>query len=128
MFTNLSDFIIGLTTCALVLLYVKHETSFDSYHDDVERKFRVIGMDATEVWFSQLAVPYSDWLLENSVAGVEKVVRSSRAPSSFVKYEDTKIPIDKLIVTEPGYLCFLICLATKLFPGVPQNFLKKTTA
>lgn len=41
-FINIAGFAIGMACCLLILLYVRHELSYDKYHEDVERVCRVV--------------------------------------------------------------------------------------
>ncbi|UCC41810.1 MAG: ABC transporter permease [Candidatus Aminicenantes bacterium] len=38
---NIAGFAIGMTCCLLILIYVRHELSYDRYHKDVERIYRI---------------------------------------------------------------------------------------
>jgi putative ABC transport system permease protein len=39
---NITGLAVGMTCCILILLYVRHEQSYDRYHDGAERIYRVI--------------------------------------------------------------------------------------
>ncbi len=41
-FINISGLTIGITCCIFIFLYVQYETSYDSYHKDVDRVYRII--------------------------------------------------------------------------------------
>ncbi len=41
-FINIAGFAIGMACCLLILLYVRHELSYDRYHEDVERVCRIV--------------------------------------------------------------------------------------
>lgn len=38
---NIFGLSIGITTCLLILLYVNHELSYDKFHNDYNRIYRV---------------------------------------------------------------------------------------
>ncbi len=40
-FINIAGFAIGMACCLIILIYVRHELSYDSYHKDVERIYRI---------------------------------------------------------------------------------------
>ena len=40
-FINISGLALGMACCILIMLYVRYETSFDNYHDDVDKIYRV---------------------------------------------------------------------------------------
>jgi putative ABC transport system permease protein len=41
-FINIAGFAIGMACCLLILIYVRHELSYDRYHKDVERIYRIV--------------------------------------------------------------------------------------
>jgi putative ABC transport system permease protein len=41
-FINIAGLTIGLTCCIFIFLYVQYETSYDSYHKDADRIYRII--------------------------------------------------------------------------------------
>ena len=43
-FINILGLSIGLACCILILLWVRHELSFDRFHDNADRIFRVVEM------------------------------------------------------------------------------------
>ena len=40
-FINIAGFAIGMACCLIILIYVRHELSYDRYHKDVERIYRI---------------------------------------------------------------------------------------
>ena len=40
-FINLTGFAVGLATCILILLYVLHELSYDNFHANADRIYRI---------------------------------------------------------------------------------------
>jgi putative ABC transport system permease protein len=40
-FINIAGFAIGMACCLIILIYVRHELSYDNYHKDVERTYRI---------------------------------------------------------------------------------------
>ncbi|MFC1513949.1 FtsX-like permease family protein [candidate division KSB1 bacterium] len=41
-FVNIFGLTVGLTCCIFIFLYINYETSYDSYHEDIDRIYRVI--------------------------------------------------------------------------------------
>ena len=41
-FINIAGFAIGMACCLLILIYVRHELSYDKYHKDAERICRIV--------------------------------------------------------------------------------------
>lgn len=58
-FINLAGFSLGMACCVIILVYVRHERSFDSYHKDIDRIFR-ISMDIRTKTANRLFAPISD--------------------------------------------------------------------
>ncbi len=47
-FINIAGLAVGITCCIFIMLYVRHELSYDAYHADVERIFRITLRKQTE--------------------------------------------------------------------------------
>ena len=56
---NLVGFAMGMACCVVILVYVRHERSFDDYHKDIDRVFR-ISMDIRTKTANRLFAPISD--------------------------------------------------------------------
>ena len=52
---NLLGLAIGMACCILILLYVRYELSYDSYHENADRIYRV-----TREWFNEDGTSASD--------------------------------------------------------------------
>ncbi len=93
---NLAGFAIGMACCVVILVYVRHERSFDDYHKDIDRVFR-ISMDIRTKTANRLFAPISDTAGPALKADYPQVEASARVwPQSgrlvkrdaFVSYED----------------------------------------
>jgi putative ABC transport system permease protein len=58
-FINLAGFSLGMACCVVILVYVRHERSFDDYHKDIDRVFR-LSMDIRTKTANRLFAPISD--------------------------------------------------------------------
>jgi putative ABC transport system permease protein len=56
---NLAGFALGMACCAVILVSVRHEHSFDNYHKDVDRVFR-ISLDIRTKTSNRVFAPISD--------------------------------------------------------------------
>ncbi len=67
-FINIAGLAIGIACCMLILLYVGFEMSYDNYHKDVDRIYR-IGIDINYPWekrtFARTPLPLAPYLKEN---------------------------------------------------------------
>ena len=57
-FINISGLVIGLATCILILLYVQDELSYDKFHVNAVRIYRVTSGELREDSFRHLAYNY----------------------------------------------------------------------
>ena len=89
-FINLAGFALGMSCCVAILLYVRNERSYDAYHKDVERVFR-ISMDIRNKASNRLFAPISDTAgpaLEAGYPQVAAVARVWPRASRLVRRDD----------------------------------------
>jgi len=89
-FINIFGFAVGITCCILLALYVKSELSFDQYHENAARIFR-LGVRGNQggtqfEWGASNAVAAQ--VLRNDYPEVVDAVRFGSVPSSSVKFGD----------------------------------------
>ncbi|MFC1492944.1 ABC transporter permease, partial [candidate division KSB1 bacterium] len=87
---NILGLAIGIACCVLILLYVQFEMSYDDYHDDSGRIFRVAGESRSRYGTNTLpSVPAAlmPVILENCPQ-VESAARLNRRTSSLITYGD----------------------------------------
>jgi len=91
-FINIAGFAIGMACCLLILIYVRHELSYDKYHKDVERVCRVaidIRFKAAENRVFALVSPMVAPTLKSDYPQVEYAARAIPARSQLVRRKDT---------------------------------------
>ena len=74
---NIFGLSIGITTCLLILLYINHELSYDKFHNDHERIFRVTAkarLAGSEVEMGVSSAPLSDRLYQD-LEEIESITR-----------------------------------------------------
>ena len=102
-FINIIGLAIGMACCILVFLYVSHELSYDKYHQDGERIFRIaqkIQKDSAELDTARVATPLIPAVRE-SFPEVESAVRFQLATwDSLVEREETKYYEDWVMIAE----------------------------
>ena len=100
---NIIGLAIGIACCILVYMYVHHELSYDRYHQDGNRVFRIaqkIQKDAAELDTARVATPLIPAIRE-SFHEVESAVRFQLATwDSLVEREDTKYYEDWVMIAE----------------------------
>src|SRR5210317_1079942 len=77
-FINAFGLAIGITTCLLILLYVSHELSFDTFHKDYQRIFRVTTkamLSETEVLNLGVASAPLAERFRNDIKEIESITR-----------------------------------------------------
>ena len=104
-FINLFGLTIGLACCLLIGLYIWNELSFDRYHANADRIYRVsrefINTDGTQqLHLGHLAPPFGP-LLKNDFPDIEEVVRMLQNNVTFRK-DDLLYSEENVFLAEPG--------------------------
>ncbi len=91
-FLNVAGLAIGLTCCALIMLYVRDELSYDLFHENADRIYRVIldaGIGGTFVRTATTAAPLAATLVQEfpEVAHATRFWQSQRV---LISYEDRR--------------------------------------
>ncbi|MBU2554704.1 MAG: ABC transporter permease [Bacteroidetes bacterium] len=122
-FINLFGLILGFTCSAVFLLYVSFEFSFDKFHKDKERIFRVneIATSPENKEISpSLRMPYGPALKEE-ISEIEDVVRiRNNWHVNTLKFEDKQIALKKAIFADPNLFSFF---SFKIRSGNPEQIL-----
>jgi putative ABC transport system permease protein len=116
---NILGLSIGLATCIMIFIYVKFETSYDSFHNDNDRIFRIEeesnqhsngARRARCTNFIGLAIEKMD---ESEAVG-----RITSQRPSTVRYEDIAFKEDRIFKISPGILNIL---TIKILEGNPVH-------
>ncbi len=101
---NIAGFAIGVTCCALLLLFVYDETSYDTFHKNGKRIFRVIKIDSDLTGtLDKIAItppPLAPALIEN-FSEIELAVRLKMFGGNF-KFNDTE-HFEGFLFSDPGF-------------------------
>jgi len=101
-FINIAGFAIGMACCLLILIYVRHELSYDSYHKDVERIYR-IAQDIRTPTASRVFALISPMVAPTSKTDYPQVEHAARAiPTSarLVKREEAYFYEDRFMYAD----------------------------
>lgn len=98
---NFTGLTLGLSCCALVLLYASHELSYDSFHPDSKNTYRVTGEINQRAWFPSVSNDYAEQLETDQFPEIQKTVKFRRAPENFAIYGDRRFAT-RSMVTNPG--------------------------
>ncbi len=102
-FINIAGFAIGMACCLLILLYVRHELSYDRHHEDVERVCRIV-IDIRTQTANRVFALISPTVAPALKADYPQVEHAARAiiPSSsrLVKRKDTFFYEDRFMYAD----------------------------
>lgn len=124
-FINIVGLAIGMAVCILILLYVQDELSFDSYHQNADRIYRIERADrkpdgSIEPYFCSLAPSFVP-ILEKDFPEVEHAVRIFGPPNALLRVGDTGFSEERLFFAEEDiFEVFTI----PLIRGNPKTSLK----
>ncbi|UCC43631.1 MAG: ABC transporter permease [Candidatus Zixiibacteriota bacterium] len=103
---NIVGLAFGMASCLLVLLFVWHELSYDTYHPDHERLYRISTMGGTEADVSLIAgcsenvTPH----LRENYPEVEQVFRIQPERPRTVRFNDQAVQVDNIKYAENDLL------------------------
>jgi putative ABC transport system permease protein len=101
---NILGLTVGITCCLLIMLYIKHELSYDRYHEKADQTYRVVfagSFGGSDMNFASIAAVTSEALL-NDFPEVENVTRICKAETqrTRVRYQDKTFVETKLAYTD----------------------------
>ncbi len=98
---NFLGLTLGLACCALAIIYVQYESSYDDFHHDSANTYRVTGKIAQRAWFPSIQNVYADPLMEGVLPEIKKITKFRRAPQQFAVYGEKRLGT-RGMVTNPG--------------------------
>ncbi|MFC2157864.1 ABC transporter permease [Acidobacteriota bacterium] len=102
-FINMFGLTIGLACCVVIFLFVTDEISYDKYHEDIDRIYRIaVRSESPELISSSATVsaPVAQILSEN-FPQVEKVAKTLRVAGGLVERGDQKYYENTRIFADP---------------------------
>jgi putative ABC transport system permease protein len=123
-FINIAGFAIGMACCLLVLIYVQQEISYDRYHKDVERIYR-IAQDIRTQTSNRVFAPVSPMVaptLKADYPQVENAARIIPTGSLLVKREETSFYEDRFMYADQELFDIL---TISFIQGNPQEALTR---
>lgn len=122
-FINIMGLTVGMTACFLIFLYVRFETSYDSFHTRADRIYRVVADIKTPTEVIRSGVPA--WAVPPHVARefmeVESYVRVMNAPL-LVRKGDIKFQEDNLQFADSA---FFHVFSFRMLHGDPRTALNE---
>ncbi|MBN1221600.1 MAG: ABC transporter permease [Candidatus Aminicenantes bacterium] len=105
---NIMGLAIGLASCLLILLYVRHELSYDSYHEHADRIYRVVGsfrLGGVDLAAATAPAPAAKALIED-YPEVEDAVRFRDSGSFIVQYGENSFREQQIVFADPSFFGF----------------------
>ncbi len=106
---NLVGLVSGMTIFLLILQYVLFETSFDTFHSDSDRTYRVINdryQNGASVQKGMITYPAVGPLLKADIPEIEAFTRMTYNTRSFMEFEGEARLIDQLLFADEHFLTF----------------------
>jgi putative ABC transport system permease protein len=103
-FLNLSGLAIGFTACMLIVIYVVYETSFDNFHTQADRIYRLTVHYTSDTGYdTHFARVDADWTksIPDEIPEVERLVRFQNHEPKFVRIGNEKFTPQHAYSTDP---------------------------
>ncbi|MCP4703252.1 MAG: FtsX-like permease family protein, partial [candidate division Zixibacteria bacterium] len=104
-FINIAGLAVGMTCCILIMLWVNDELSYDNFHQNKDRLFRVAkqNIDRGDEKSALTPMPTGPALKEEYTEIVSSTRFSINGPR-LIKYDDIKFQDDIVAIADPDYL------------------------
>lgn len=102
-FINMFGLTLALACCMVIFIYVIHEMSYDKYHEDLDRIYRVASRTESPELISssaQVSAPVAQ-VLSDYFPQVDKVAKTIRVSGGLVEKGDKKFYEDSRIFADP---------------------------
>lgn len=105
-FINLFGLAVGLATCMIIFFYIRHETSFDSFHKNSENIYRVANVyeRASGSSFWVRTPPVLAPAIRDNFPGVGKVTRSRYADNYVLEVDQNLFEIEHGLFADSLFL------------------------
>ncbi|WP_276373504.1 ABC transporter permease [Chryseolinea sp. H1M3-3] len=120
---NIAGLTIGITCSLLIILYIQDELSYDKFHSDAERIYRLGTkgvLEGKKINSAQTGVKVAEGL-EQDISEIESTVRIASWETFPVRYEDQSFTEAKLLLVDPNFFRFF---NFKLIEGHPDSVLQ----
>jgi len=120
---NIIGLTLGLSAAAIVILYTRHELSYDGFHPQAGQIYRISDRQQG-VWFAALSAPYSQAIYQHVFPEVKTVARIRRWPPRFIRREQDKFYEPNTFFTDAGS-AFFDLFNFPFLEGSPASALEK---
>lgn len=103
-FINIFGLAVGLTSCILILLFIQHELSYDSFHENEGRIYRLIRQTQDGIRIVRSAQTESAYAvhLKESFPEIDETVRLNQADAATLEYGNERFRTDGLFFADPS--------------------------
>ena len=124
-FINILGLTIGITVCAMIFLFIANQFSFDKFHSQGDRIYRLMrGFDNSKDRAPYLSAPYAPALLTDYPDEIKKAVRVMPANGLFA-FDSITFNEKKLFIADAD---FFELFSFPLLKGNPTTVLKNPTS
>jgi len=105
---NLSGLTLGITCCVLILLFITDELSFDNFHRDAFRTYRLAFrgvLEGKNFSSAQTGTPVS-MALQAEIPDVESTIRLANWLTFPVRYEDIAYTEERMLLADSNFFNF----------------------
>lgn len=123
-FINVGGLTIGITSSLLLILFVQDELSFDRFHPDAERIYRVGfqgQLQGNPFHSAETGIPLAQ-ALKQETPEIESTLRVASWHTFPVQYQDKKYTEPYLLLTDPNFFTFF---NFKIIEGDVRNVLTR---
>lgn len=104
-FINISGLTVGMACCILLLLWVQDERSYDRFHDNQDRLFRVVYHEVftngQEIWFTS-SPPALGSKFKKDYPEIANYTRTDRLGGRVIKFEERVFHEDGFVCVDPS--------------------------
>ena len=123
-FVNILGLAVGMACALMISLYVMHETSYDNFHRDADRIYRVSVIGKLRGRPLKIAVTSAPMahVLQKEYPSVESVIRVAKFGAWLVSCNDIRYNEDNFLFADSNFFNFF---SFKLIAGNPDSVLVK---
>ena len=122
---NITGLVIGMTCCLMLFIYVQDELSYDRFHKDYDKVYRIAlhgKIGGQEVQTANSSLPVGP-AMQAEIPGIEEVTRlklSTNGSGYAMRYEDKIFTEEKIFIVDSNFFQFF---SFTLLKGDPNTVL-----
>ncbi len=124
---NLTGLVLGLTVVLFALLYIKNETTYDSFHTESDKIYRIAAQRSYGPWFPSIELAEGKKLLTENHTWMAEATFFSRMLERYVTVDGKKFAEPNVLLVESGDKFFEI-FDFKIIGGNSKELTKNTNS